>query len=249
MKIPTCIFCCCFQAKREVHWRTIDVNKLFNIAFDHDTFNMEASKEKKKVTFAKAHSNKNKVKNGENEDFIPIPKTNSCKTIWHHLCISLESIFFHFSLDWPISTRTRLFLPFFALPCAHQSNSITENNAILGKGRFGIVYGLDKPSEDSHCKKCFIANDVGNVAIKKLKKSLVVNEQAVIQIIEEIRIHSVCSGLPFVLPFLKAWQNERNLYVAVPLCNHGSLADLFKARKAAFSSQSVLIAANQIYTG
>ena len=141
-------------------------------------------------------------------------------------------------------------MPFFALPCAHQNNSITENNAILGKGRFGIVYGLDKPSaKDSNCKKCFIANDVGNVAIKKLKKSLVVNEQAVIQIIEEIRIHSVCSGLPFVLPFLKAWQNERNLYVAVPLCNRGSLADLFKARKAAFSSQSVLIAANQIYTG
>ena len=46
---------------------------------------MEASKEKKKVTFAKAHSNKNKVKNGENEDFIPIPKTNSCKAIWQHL--------------------------------------------------------------------------------------------------------------------------------------------------------------------
>ena len=139
-------------------------------------------------------------------------------------------------------------MPFFALPCLHQSHSVPENNAILGKGRFGIVYGLDKPSKS--CKKCFIAGDVdGNLAIKKLRKSLVVSEQAVIQIIQEIRIHSVCSGLPYVLPFLKAWQNERNLYVAVPLCNRGSLADLFKARKAAFSSQSVLIAANQIYTG
>ena len=175
---------------------------------------------------------------------FPFPKQIHVRKIWFFT----NFFFISFFTVWPRTTRTRLFLPFFALPCLHQSHSIPENNAILGKGRFGIVYGLDKPSKS--CKKCFIAGDVdGNLAIKKLRKSLVVSEQAVIQIIQEIRIHSVCSGLPYVLPFLKAWQNERNLYVAVPLCNRGSLADLFKARKAAFSSQSVLIAANQIYTG
>ena len=44
---------------------------------------MEASKEKKKVTFAAKAKTKNKVKSGEEneEDFIPIPKTNSCENI------------------------------------------------------------------------------------------------------------------------------------------------------------------------
>ena len=54
---------------------------------------MEASKEKKKVTFAAKAKNKNKVKSGEEneEDFIPIPKTNSCENIWNNF--SFENIF------------------------------------------------------------------------------------------------------------------------------------------------------------
>ena len=120
----------------------------------------------------------------------------------------------------------------------------------MGKGRFGIVYGIENPpapNDSENCQNCL--EKTSKLAVKKLKKSLILSEQAVIQIIEEIRIHSVCSGLPFVLPFLKAWQNERNLYVAVPLCSRGSLADLFKTRNSAFSSHSVLLAAKQIYTG
>ena len=56
----------------------IDVNKLFCTAVDHGTSSMSNPKEPTKVTFATTHKNKkNKVKT--EDDFSPIPKTNSCK--------------------------------------------------------------------------------------------------------------------------------------------------------------------------
>ena len=131
----------------------------------------------------------------------------------------------------------------------------------MGKGRFGTVFEADfspRQSVDTvdGMKKC--KNDKNSinpintnerVAVKMLKKNSVINQDAVIQIIEEIRIHSVCSGLPHVLTFFKSWQTERHLFVALSLCKHGSLADLFRTRQKPFSSQSIILAAHQLYRG
>ena len=133
----------------------------------------------------------------------------------------------------------------------------------MGEGRFGTVFEADfsqKATTDTvdgiGMKKC--KNDKNStkpigekekIAVKMLKKNSVIDQDAVMQIIEEIRIHSVCSGLPHVLKFFKAWQTERHLFVALSLCQRGSLADLFRLRKMPFSSQSVILAANQLYQG
>lgn len=157
----------------------------------------------------------------------------------------------------PLLTRERLFLPFFPVLCLHHSNVIKLNqdsSSIIGKGRFGTVYTaqiLDQ-NEENQCKKCSKNQKElvkSQVAVKVLKKASVIDNDAAIQIIEEIRIHSVCSGLPHVLPFLKAWQSNRSLYVALDYCQRGSLADLFKKRQSKFSSQSIKIAAVQIHKG
>ena len=133
----------------------------------------------------------------------------------------------------------------------------------MGEGRFGTVFEAEftqKATTDTvdgiGMKKC--KNDKNStkpigekekIAVKMLKKNSVIDQDAVVQIIEEIRIHSVCSGLPHVLKFFKAWQTERHLFVALSLCQRGSLADLFQLRKMLFSSQSVIVAANQLYQG
>lgn len=129
---------------------------------------------------------------------------------------------------------------------------------MLGRGRFGTVYkGHHDPALMQNCKKCQKLKALGknqeavkSVAIKVLRKSLILDQEAAVQIIEEIRIHSVCSGLPRVLPFIKAWQSHLHLYVAVELCQRGSLADLVASRHGkALPVQSVKIAAQQIHQG
>ena len=87
----------------------------------------------------------------------------------------------------------------------------TVNKAILGRGQFGTVYAYQKPKE----------NNSNKMAVKVMKKSSVIEENAVIQIIQEIRIHSVCSAFPHVLPFINAWQDRFYLYVASQLCPKG----------------------------
>ena len=57
----------------------IDVNKVFYTAVDHDTSSMSNPKEPTKVTFAIPRKiKKDKVR--AEDDFSPIPKTNSCKS-------------------------------------------------------------------------------------------------------------------------------------------------------------------------
>ena len=161
----------------------------------------------------------------------------------------------------PKLTRERLFLPHFALPCLRHEKrvQVRPSDPVLGQGRFGIVYESHyNPIVIHNCQSC---NDRGlfqqqqqrikfeKVAVKVLKKASVIEHDSALQIIEEIRIHSVCSGLPHVLPFVKAWQSARHLHVAVALCQRGSLADLFMTMKTAFPSQTILIAAQQIFTG
>ena len=140
---------------------------------------------------------------------------------------------------------------------------IKASNPILGEGRFGTVFeaeftqkattdtvdgiGMKKCKNDKNSTKPISENE--KIAVKMLKKNSVIDQDAVMQIIEEIRIHSVCSGLPHVLKFFKAWQTERHLFVALSLCQRGSLADLFRTRQMPFSSQSVILAANQLYQG
>ena len=133
----------------------------------------------------------------------------------------------------------------------------------MGEGRFGTVFEAEfsqKAVTDKvdgivmkKCKKDKNSTkpigEKEKIAVKMLKKKSVIDQDAVMQIIEEIRIHSVCSGLPHVLKFFKAWQTERHLFVALSLCQRGSLADLFRLRKVPFSSQSVILAANQLYQG
>ena len=133
----------------------------------------------------------------------------------------------------------------------------------MGEGRFGTVFeaefcqkantdtvdgiGMKKCKNDKNSTKPISEKE--KIAVKMLKKKSVIDQESVMQIIEEIRIHSVCSGLPHVLKFFKAWQSERHLFVALSLCQRGSLADLFQTRKMPFSSQSVILAANQLYQG
>ena len=88
--------------------------------------------------------------------------------------------------------------------------------AILGRGQFGTVYAYQKTTENSN-----------TMAVKVLKKSSVIEENAVIQIIQEIRIHSVCSAFPHVLPFISAWQDRFYLYVASQLCPKGKYLGIF----------------------
>ena len=133
----------------------------------------------------------------------------------------------------------------------------------MGQGRFGTVFEAEFNQEISrdtvdgiNMKQCKNNKNTTKhhgsqekVAIKMLKKTAVIEQDAVNQIIEEIRIHSVCSGLPHVLRFFKAWQSERHLYVALSMCQRGSLADLFRKRQVPFSSQSVILAAHQLNRG
>ena len=159
-------------------------------------------------------------------------------------------------LDWPILTKHRLFLPYFGIPCRQHPLGIDLKNSDpkIGQGQFGTVFStLLNPTEFSNCpkiKKFQIQNhNEEQIAVKVLQKRKILQENALIQIIEEIRIHSVCSGLPHVLPFIRAWQNSHNVFVGVALCNRGSLADLFKSRQSKFPSQAVIMAAKQIHTG
>lgn len=161
-------------------------------------------------------------------------------------------------LVWPRSTRHRLFLPYFQVICPLHANFVCINqNYLVGKGKFGTVFAgeiINKRYQS--CIKCAKTHQMmqtpedGRVAVKELKKSVVLKNEAEVQIIEETRIHSVCSGLPNILPFIKAWQDAHHLYVAFPVCHRGTLADLFVSRKAApFPSQSILVAAHQLFKG
>ena len=108
MKLPTWIYILLLA-----YWRNIDVNKLLLLSHcstsDHATSNMEPPKEKKKVTFAKT---KVKSKDQEN-DFVPIPKTNSCKKnlIFHE--IFFTKFFLQFGLEPP---ERGYFCPFSRYP-------------------------------------------------------------------------------------------------------------------------------------
>ena len=124
----------------------------------------------------------------------------------------------HSKSFWPIPIRSGLFLPYFSLKNEISlANLKSKNNiAILGKGQFGTVYAYQKTTENSN-----------TMAVKVLKKSSVIEENAVIQIIQEIRIHSVCSAFPHVLPFISAWQDRFYLYVASQLCPKGKYLGIF----------------------
>ena len=119
----------------------------------------------------------------------------------------------HSKSFWPIPIRTGLFLPFFSLKNEISLANLKpkKNTTILGRGQFGTVYAYQKPNENSN-----------KMAVKVLKKSSVIEENAVIQVIQEIRIHSVCSAFPHVLPFIGAWQDRFYLYVASQLCPKGT---------------------------
>ena len=144
---------------------------------------------------------------------------------------------------WPLSVRSQLFLPYFGTKPKHDLPTIGfhEDIRVLGKGHFGTVFVQDSTtSQDNN----------NQMAVKVLKKSLIIRENAVVQIIQEIRIHSVCSGLPNVLPFLGAWQDQCNLYVSSRLCTNGNLAELMNSRSSkAISSPAVKMAAYQIHSG
>ena len=138
---------------------------------------------------------------------------------------------------WPLATRSRLFFPFFSLTKFIKTKP--NQNQILGKGHFGTVFAYHDETNNSN-----------NMAIKVLRKSSIIREKAVIQIIQEIRIHSVCSGLQNVLPFLSAWQDSLNLYVATQLCSKGTLAELMIKRDLKpLCSEAILTAAQQLHTG
>ena len=125
----------------------------------------------------------------------------------------------HSKSFWPIPIRSGLFLPYFSLKNEISlANLKPKNNinSILGRGQFGTVYAYQKTTENSN-----------TMAVKVLKKSSVIEENAVIQIIQEIRIHSVCSAFPHVLPFISAWQDRFYLYVASQLCPKGKYLGIF----------------------
>ena len=169
----------------------------------------------------------------------------------------------HTNSFWPKSTRQRLFLPYFTIPCHQHSNDIQfeSTNSVIGQGQFGTVFlaefsqtkttdavdGMKKCKNEKNSK--MVSKTDEKIAVKMIKKNSIIEDNAIFQIIEEIRIHSVCSGLPHILAFFKAWQNERHLFVATSLCERGSLADLFMLRQKPFSSQSIILAAHQLYQG
>ena len=143
---------------------------------------------------------------------------------------------------WPLSLRSQLFLPYFDTKPKHGLTAFDSNDdvRILGKGHFGTVFVHNTTNQDNN----------NQMAVKVLKKSLIIRENAIVQIIQEIRIHSVCSGLPNVLPFLGAWQDQCNLYVSSRLCTNGNLAGLMNSRKSKpISSPAVKMAAYQIHSG
>ena len=62
------------------------------------------------------------------------------------------------------------------------------------------------------------------VAIKVMDKSVVLGQSGLAnQLNQETRIHLVCRNHPNVLNMMRAWQDERHLYMAFELCTAGTL--------------------------
>ena len=59
--------------------------------------------------------------------------------------------------------------------------------------------------------------------------------------LKETRIHQVCCHHPNVLNMMKAWQDERHLYMAFEFCPQGTLGDLIRFALASLLKTSFLI--------
>merc|ERR1711973_117750 len=68
-----------------------------------------------------------------------------------------------------------------------------------------------------------------SVAVKVMDKSVILSHPGVAnQLNQETRIHQVCCHHPNVLNMMKAWQDERHLYMAFEFCPLGTLGDLIR---------------------
>lgn len=104
------------------------------------------------------------------------------------------------------------------------------------------------------------------IALKIINKSAILSEPELIrQLCQERRIHEVCSkpvnnfvnavaksSCPDgILPLLRAWQDDLHLYMAFPLCDQGSLYDMWaktcrEHHDVGFTSLTILLLVHQI---
>jgi len=154
---------------------------------------------------------------------------------------------------WPISTRTRIFLPYFSWEA--EGEVCTSSGPVIGSGKFSKVYRVNwdarsskkkvttgrrfsvdnsslLPSEDAVDATGKVkAASFQDVAIKVMDKSVVLSHTGLAnQLKQETRIHLVCRNHPNILNMMRAWQDERHLYMAFELCQAGTLKDVIASR-------------------
>ena len=125
----------------------------------------------------------------------------------------------------------------------------TSSGSVIGSGKFSKVYRVNWEARSSSKKKVTSdrrfsvdnssllpskdavdatgkvkAASFQDVAIKVMDKSVVLSHTGLAnQLKQETRIHLVCRNHPNVLNMMRAWQDERHLYMAFELCQAGTL--------------------------
>jgi len=146
--------------------------------------------------------------------------------------------------SWPVSTRTRIFLPYFTWDPQKTKSSQIQSDELIGTGKFSKVFrtrldnfqncsALDDSSRDTTDGPATNKGgspEIGDsVAVKVMDKSVILSHPGVAnQLNQETRIHQVCCHHPNVLNMMKAWQDERHLYMAFDFCPQGTLGDLIR---------------------
>ncbi|XP_072161707.1 serine/threonine-protein kinase S6KL isoform X3 [Bemisia tabaci] len=114
---------------------------------------------------------------------------------------------------WPVAQVEAAFLPEFRIG-SEVSNDSFEVLSEISKGAFGVVYKVMK--KDS--KELF--------AMKILQKYQIINDKAVQQVKNEVKIQSMCGHHPFVVNCPYYWQTKRELFIVSDYVEGGELSDL-----------------------
>ncbi|XP_072949339.1 serine/threonine-protein kinase S6KL-like isoform X1 [Epargyreus clarus] len=114
---------------------------------------------------------------------------------------------------WPVAHKESIFLPEFPITTdlLHKDFQLVKK---IAKGAYGEVYKVKKLSEDKE------------YALKVLRKSQIVSENAVSQVKEEARIQTACGHHSFIAGAVSRWQTKKRLYIVSEYIPGGELLAL-----------------------
>ncbi|XP_031347392.1 serine/threonine-protein kinase S6KL-like [Photinus pyralis] len=117
---------------------------------------------------------------------------------------------------WPFTQLIQIFMPDFRYNSSTLDNNFTVFGEI-GSGSFGRVYKVQELKTNSI------------FALKVLPKSQVIQDEAVHQVKNEVRIQSICGHHTFIINSPYHWQSRSHLYIVTDFAERGELFKLLEA--------------------